>query len=429
MKKIDDVKILVFTVDCWNNTGANTMSSLFSWCKPENLANIYIRPGIPNYEGCGSYFQIDENAVIKSIFNRKILTGRTIDSRCVLSVDDNGVNKFYKLRKNRPWLKLYAREFLWKVGKWQSDALNEFLKNFKPDVIVFAYEGLIHFNRLVRYAITFTGAKAIGYFWDDNFTYKQMPGNVGYYIYRFFQRKDIRKTVRMANAHFAITPKTKRECDLFFGIESVLLTKPIKKANNHVEGDYVIHKPIKMLYTGNLGIGRLDTLAIIAYEIKKANEAGIQIVLDIYSNTEIPEGKFDKYKDSVFFHGAVSQDVVQALQEKADVLLFIEDITGNNKHIARLSFSTKLTDYFSAGKCILAVADSEIAPMEYLKSNGIAICAGNRAEVEDGIKKILNEKSELIALGNRAFDLGSKNHNEYMILETLQCTIKNIIDK
>ena len=429
MKDINDIKILVFTVDCWSkNVGANTMSSLFSWCKPENLANVYIRPEIPTYEGCGAYFQIRENDVIRSIINRNVTTGRTVYPNQAVSDDAIQAQKkqYNKFREHRPWLLLYAREILWKMGMWKSIGLKDFILNFKPDVIVYAYEGLIHFNRIVRYAVELTGASAIGYFWDDNFTYKQFPGNIGYYIYRYFQRKDIKKSVALSSANFAITPKTKKECDDFFGIDSIVLTKPIPKVDNQ----YVIkqkHNPIKLLYTGNLGIGRSGTLKIISQAISELNSDGKCFELDVYTGTYISSEEKIKMGDDVNFHNAVTQDEVIKLQKDADVLLFIEDIRSKNSKIARLSFSTKLTDYFAAGKCILAVASDDIAPIEYLRDNDAALVACNYEDIVSALCKMAENSDIIDQYAVKAYKLGQQNHNYDTVVSTLKNTISTIM--
>ena len=49
-------------------------------------------------------------------------------------------------------------------------------------------------------------------------------------------------------------------------------------------------------------------------------------------------------------------------------MLFAEAVDGEAAKISRLSFSTKLTDYFASGKCIFAVGNEDTAPMEYLKN-------------------------------------------------------------
>ena len=57
---------------------------------------------------------------------------------------------------------------MWLMGHWKSLELCEFLDDFKPDIIIYGMEGYCYFHRIVRYALKYTGATGIGFFWDDN---------------------------------------------------------------------------------------------------------------------------------------------------------------------------------------------------------------------------------------------------------------------
>ena len=172
-------KVLVCSVPCWNQkTGSDTFSSLLDGYGADCVANLYIRPGVPDSDVCKRYFRITENAIIKSIFNRAIKTGETVDNTSSKTCEDmhniSIVSAQYKgASKKRNYFLLLVREVLWKLGKWKTNELDTFLDEFKPDVVFFAMEGYIHFNRINRYIIKRTGARGVGYFWDDNFSYKQ----------------------------------------------------------------------------------------------------------------------------------------------------------------------------------------------------------------------------------------------------------------
>ena len=93
-------------------------------------------------------------------------------------------------------------------------------------------------------------------------------------------------------------------------------------------------------------------------------------------------------------------------------------MTGNAK-TARLSFSTKLTDYFRSGKCILAVGNGDTAPMEYLKEKDAAICASNSEEIINAIK-LLTENGEVIPeYAQKAYNCGKENHDKKEIQKRL----------
>ena len=56
---------------------------------------------------------------------------------------------------------------------------------------------------------------------------------------------------------------------------------------------------------------------------------------------------------------------IQRILQYADVVVFAEALEGKEANIAKLSFSTKITDYISNGKCVLAIGKRYIAPIDY----------------------------------------------------------------
>ena len=422
-------KILIFTMTSWNSkVGANTWGTLVDGYDSSNVANIFLREEIPDSKICSRYFQISENRVIKSILKRKIKTGKEVQaqplSEMVETEDLQAHNARYaKMKKKRRYSMLLARELCWKLGKWKSKELDAFLDEFKPDIILHGMDGYIHMNRLVRYAQKRTEAKAIGYIWDDNFTYKQSK-KIGYKVYRYFQRKSLKKLAKQTEAFFAITPKTKQEADEFFNIDCTLLSKPL--TTTPVSESYeTINTPLKVLYTGNLLIGRDKTLAKIASTLRAINQEECKVVLDVYTQTVLTD-EYLQETESVFceIHPPIPQAEVLQLQKEADVLLFLEDLSDENL-MARLSFSTKITDYFSAGKCIFAVGNADLAPMQYFKDTDAAVTVENEQDIEKGVQSLLNREN-LIAYAKNAVECGLKNHSAEHIHQTFDAVISRV---
>ena len=414
-------KILVFTVSAWNSkVGANTWATLLEDYGSENVANICIRDEIPDSPVCSRYFYISENKILKSIFNRKIKTGQEVKPLQECEIDVNKDLAEHKLRyqkygAKRRYSLLMVRELAWKLGKWKTKELDAFWEEFQPDIILYSLEGYIHFNRLVRYAIAKTGARAVGYVWDDNFTYKQSK-KLGYKFYRYFQRKSLKKLARKTSEFFAITPKTKREADAFFGIDCTVLSKPLNAlpiADNYAKAN----KPLKMLYTGNLGIGRDKTLAKLSSVLKEINKDEKNILLDVYTQTALSE-EYLRTTQHEFcnIYSAISQKEVLQKQKEAEVLLFLEDLTDSNL-TARVSFSTKITDYLSTGKCIFAIGNADLAPIEYFVNTNSAIVIDNEQEILQGLQRLLN-KETLRYFSKNSAECGIANHNMEYIRKT-----------
>lgn len=415
-------RVLVSTVPAWSK-GSNTISSLFKGYDKSKLSCLYIRADKSDAESCDRYFHIFEGRVLSSILRHNIKTGEeyilTSKDR-IQSVDDSKdvqiENRRYNFfRRHSTYLFTFIREFVWLLGKWNTKEFNKYIDSVNPEVFVFPIESYIHFNRINEYIINKKHPKKIiGFLWDDNFTYKQLPYSLGYKLHRFWLRKHVKCLVSKCDRLFVLSPKMKRECDLEFNVNSELLTKPI--FNNGCFVSYKPKKPIRILYTGSMIIGRDKTLLEVAKAIQKVNTSEVKVVLDIYSGTLLPKKVKQKIEKGNFckIHGPIKQSEVFEKQKESDILLFVESLSGINL-TARLSFSTKLTDYFSAGKCIWAIGNGDLGPIEYLKYNDSGLVSTNVSSLSETLNKIVSTPSLIEEYAMKSFDCGVKNHNENVI--------------
>lgn len=411
-------KVLVLSIPPWNNT-SNTFSDLFSGWDKNSIANIYCRGGKPESDVCDRYFCINESAVIKSILKRGIKTGSTVER----GEKTNSVSP-KKSPKHSEILSM-ARDILWKMGKWNSAELKSFIKDFDPDVILFPIEGYTHFNNIARETVKLTGKKAIGYLWDDNFTYKPHPTDILFLIRRFFVRRNIKKTVASCTKLFAINEKMQKEIKDVFGRDSVIITKGISP---EVSADVRERNfPIKLCYAGKLIIGRDETLALLSKAIKEVNGEENKFELSVYTQTSLSEEqKKNLNLSGNVLKGAVPREELRKIYADTDILVFAEALSGKDKYAARLSFSTKITDYLSAGKPILALSPRDIAPTETLSQNGTAIIAESYEELVKTLRFIAADPDVLNIHAERSEMLAGLNHNINTIREKLYKEISEI---
>lgn len=419
-------RILITSIACWNQqTGSNTFSTLFEDFESSNLANIYIDAELPDSKVCSRYFGIREWDVVRSVYKRKLKTGSE-----VLVIDGNRntaapINKTKQFARKRRRLFLWIRELAWKLGRWKSKELNAFLDDFNPEVLVFPIESYPYFNRLNEYIIKkCKPKKVIGYLWDDNFTYKQHPHNVLHKVERFFLRKQVKRLVGLCTDVLAISPKMKAECDAEFGVDSVVLTKPINQINQFV--DYTVQKPVNVLYTGKLNIGRDQSLVKIVDVLEKGNYSPDDLQINVYTNSDLSSEIKNRLETSGFchIHPPVPQYKVFELQSKADVLLFLESMS-NEDLTARLSFSTKLTDYFAAGKCIWAVGNDDLGPMSYLRDQSAGVVCGSDSEIVKAVDSLISNSQFVKEYALNAYRCGLENHNKEMVVRKLHSVIES----
>lgn len=421
-------KILVTSVSAWSDSiGSNTMSELFREYDKEKLACLYIRADISDSVSCRRYFHIYEGRVIKSIIRRGMVTGEGYNlGACDMSTTDLDEEKtrYNKFRRKKNWFFIFVRELVWLLGRWKTKELNAFLEDFKPDIVFFSIESYIHFNSINEYIIKKCHPeKVIGYLWDDNFTFKQHPCSFGYKIHRLWLRQGVKRLVHKCDTVFAICPKMKQEVDAEFGIKSILLTKPINQFSEIKTAPQ--HYPIKIMYTGKLFYGRDATIAEIVDAIKEINKNGQKILLQIYTNTELSPAMQERIcvDGCCEMKGFVPQSEVLKIQKEADVLLYAESLS-DTYLTARLSFSTKMTDYLASGVCIWGVGNKDLAPIAYLKEEDAGLVSFDRATIKEALTQMTQTLEIIHEYATKAQQCGKKNHNAELIQNILFKAIK-----
>ena len=426
-------KVLVIGINSWrDNTGINTLINFFKDWDKENLAHLYTKSNLPKTEICDTFFRISENSVIKSVLKRNIKTGSIVHNETIISDEDikstEEENKRYAKKGKSSLILSICRELVWKFGKWKTKELDEFIENYDADVLFLPVYPTIYMCRIQKYIMKKTGKPAVTYLADDNYTYKSVSKNPLSLMHRFFLRRYVKYIVRESKQLMVIAPKQKEEYDKTFGKDSVVLTKGIDFSGLEFE-PIQVSDPIKMVYTGKLIIGRDRSLSLIADALGEINKNGVKAELDIYTTdvlTKKQQSALNRNGCSV--KGALALDEVQSVQKAADILVFVEGLENKYKNIARLSFSTKITDYLKSGKCVFAIGDKEIAPIDYFNRYDSAITASSYDEVCKKLTEIIDNPEIINSYGEKAFNCGKENHDISETDKLLKSTIISVCE-
>ena len=163
------------------------------------------------------------------------------------------------------------------------------------------------------------------------------------------------------------------------------------------------------------------------------NKDEIKVTFDIYTPTVL-DAESTKMLNSngCIKHAPVPKEQVAQIQKNADIVVFVESLEKEHRYDARLSFSTKLTDYFASGKCIFAIGDEIIAPIQYLKEYDCAIVSTDYSQVEEQLRKLIDNPAMIREYGRKAFETGYMNHEESKVKKTfvdILCRAANSIKK
>lgn len=409
-------KVLSISLSTWRkDSGIHTQTDLFKYYDSDRVAQIYTKSDLPNTPVCNSFFRISENEIIKSVYKRKPVGCRVYNGEEADDVTKKAMEEeralYEKAHKKKSWFMTLAREAVWMLGKWKTKALDEFIEEEAPDVYFVPIYPVVYMGWIQLHILKKHPRPYVCYLADDNYTYKPCGRNLFAYIHRAMLRKVVKKLAVNCTEMFTITDTEAKETDLCFGTHSVVLTKGIDFEGREFS-EREVSSPVKMVYTGNLLIGRANSLVEISKAMANINRNGERVTFDIYSGT-LPDEKTLSYLNSngCHFRGRVPKSEVDGIQEAADVVVFAESLEKRHRMDARLSFSTKLTDYFKNGKCIFAIGDKYIAPIIYLRDNDCAIIANEYSEIEEKLRCIIDAPAKIKEYSRKAFDCGMKNHN------------------
>lgn len=424
-------KVMAISLSTWrSDSGIHTQTDLFKFWASEKVAQIYTKSDMPNTPVCNKFFQISENAIIKSVLNRKPV-GREVQNGAANNVTAVQAEQrlYAKAHKKKSWLMTILREVVWSLGKWKTVELDKFVSDFDPDVYFVPIYPVVYTAKIQQYILKKFPKPYVCYLADDNYSYMACGKNPFAYIHRYMLRKVVKQLAENCDEMFTITKTEAVDTDNLFGTHSIVLTKGIDYSKLTYE-EKTINTPIKMVYTGNLLIGRASSLVAISKALANINKDGIKIELDIYSPTVLDEKTMAFLNaNGCHYRGSVPKSEVAAIQRNADIVVFVESLEKEHRYAARLSFSTKLTDYFSSGKCIFAIGDKTIAPIEYLTENDAALICTDYSEVEGKLREIVATPELISAYGKKAFDCGKKNHEQSLVKQTFVDTLCRAAEK
>jgi len=425
------MKVLVFSSTAWSedNSFGNSYSNIFDGMELK-FANVYCRPEQPKNKFDMVFFQITEKRLIRNLRDRSIPTGIQVFPSEANAVELNSREQrsFDKARKARWQVLFWGRDLLWKIGRWKSRQLREFLDEFKPDLIFQPIYFSGYLNDIAQYIHEYTGAPMIGYVTDDCYTLRQFRLSPLYWIDRIVKRRKVKKTVKQCDLLYVISEIQKNEYEKIFKIPCKVLTKCAdfqKPAPVWTEPK----ETVKLLYAGNLGVGRWKSLGMVADAVQRLRSEGMSAQLDIYSATPLTnEMKKALCVDGSVCHGAVAYEKIVELQQSADIMLHVEGMSLKNRLEVHQSFSTKLVDFFAMGKCVLAVGPADVASIDHMIRHDAAVTAHTAEEVYQKLKALLENPEDILKYGEKAYACGAKCHEkeriQAMLVEDLSKSVK-----
>jgi hypothetical protein len=122
------------------------------------------------------------------------------------------------------------------------------------------------------------------------------------------------------------------------------------------------------------------------------------------------------------FKGFVTGETYMKLLAESNVVVHVESFSPDMIRRTRLSISTKIADYLGAGKCILAIGDSELASIAHIKD--VAYTVNCLSELEKAVNTLIDDAGLRVSLQNQARKLAYEKHSSVKIAKRVRETLE-----
>ena len=415
------MRILIISKEAWRDeqNGGNVLSNMFSQLPNSEFAQIYCNEQEPNNTICRNYYQMSDRMMVNNILHRAHVGRKVVYDKVPTKTEAK--TESYKTAGGKFGgnLKRVARELVWAIGRWDKKEIITYAREFNPDIIFAPCYGNHYMQRLTALVHNALNVPVVSYISDDFYTNKQFKFSPIFWLNHMFIRRRTRKIFRHYSLVYTMTDEQKQQCERDFGANMKILRKNGKFENQYLKSK--VNDPIRFVYAGGIYLNRWKTLGALAEAMRHINADGVKMILDIYTNNKLDQQMQQEINDGITarVHKAVSMAELMDIYHKSDVALHAEAFDITNRHVVRMSFSTKIVDCMDSGCAVMAICDKKQAGGSYLRRNECAICIHDLKQIESVLRNIVDHPNQLIKMQNKAFEVGHKNHLQENITRDL----------
>ncbi|KAB3534735.1 glycosyltransferase family 4 protein [Alkaliphilus pronyensis] len=421
-------RVIVISNSAFSKTKNNgkTLASFFSKFDYSEVAQLYFNHEKPTSDYFKKYYRITDIDILKSLILRHS-PGQVVNFESKIETNNTYRGRYKKGYLRNEFFRI-IREIAWISKKWKNENLNEWLDDFEPQIVFlcagdtgFAYDIANYIQK--RYK-----AKLVTYITDDYI----LPRNtisLFWWLRRYYILKKMKNIVQKSDLLITISEEMSSIYKELFNKDSILamnMTESMKL--NDVE--IVENDVMKLVYAGGLHFNRFENINLLAKAIKKINcENGKEkLLLEVYSGYE-PDQEIKKLinvEGASKFCGSLNQNELKSVLNNCDITVHVESFNKKSIESTRLSISTKIPEYLSLNKPILAIGPKEVASMSYLMD--VALCVNNPEDIYIELKRLITDKALRHNLANEGRLKYEMNHNKDSVSTKLANEFNDLIE-
>ena len=436
MKPKDYPKILIVSHAVFSDTSNSgiALSSIFRYWDPNAIAQIFCHTEVPKSKVCHRYFRITDFDVLKSVFTRRECGQEMINEVDKQPEDRANLNlteiqqRIYEFGRKKYSCVILARDMIWELAKWQSAKMNQWIDEFTPDIIFLAAGEYKFIYRIGQTIAKYRRIPLVIYIGDDIYSICSFSISPFYWLERMLLRRTIKETVGSSTCFIANHEMLGKEYSHNFGIDYFVF--PTSFPSSVIEPQVKEDLPLILLYTGGIiSINRWVILRKIGEALSALNQNGQKAILIIYSSDH-PNSKMRRLlniKGAMMFKGRLTFSEVQSVISDSDILVHVESMDKVNRRLTRLSISTKIPQYLTSGKAILAVGPEEVSSIRYLKDNNSAMVITDLQMLKKELDILISDSELRLQLAKNALKLSQDQHDSDKNARLFLSHVRNII--
>ena len=183
---------------------------------------------------------------------------------------------------------------------------------------------------------------------------------------------------------------------------------------------------MNIVYFGNLGVGRVESLCEVADCLNKINP---NLKLDIYGKTQEEKIRLMQRYPNINYCGFVGVDKIREIIETADILIHVESFDPIIMPRLKYAFSTKIAQYLCSGRCVLLYAPFDMASTQYLLKTDAAIVANEKQTLQGVLARLVNEWEFRMEYAEKAFSTALQHHDRNVVSNEVKDYILEAVNK
>jgi glycosyltransferase involved in cell wall biosynthesis len=295
------------------------------------------------------------------------------------------------------------------------DQLRRWLDDFAPELVFFQSSSATFAFDLVEDVCASRGIPLIVETTDDYVTPSRSWSPASRLYYRGMQRA-YQRAVDRAVTVVAICQKMADEYQARFGGRYEVAMNSVPFTETTPPAPLTPDRPVVLHFAGNLGLNRWQVLSSVGLALDElSRQYGVEGRLEIYSIDAPEPAVLEALTASsrVRFCGSVDAETLRGHRAGSDILVHVESFDARNRHVTRLSVSTKIPEYLAADRTLLAVGPGDVASIEYVRDNevGRVVTVDSPEAIAATLHELVSDDALRERLRRDGLALAHRNHS------------------